>query len=259
MAKRGQVTIYIIIGVIIIVAIALFLLFRSGVIVNPIAPNLDVNPNFFLKECMQDKITETVQKMEPQGGTLEPGLYKNFMFEEEGKSYRVSYLCYTNRDYLPCVNQKPMLISSMQKEVKEEIKSSVDECFDSLENNYRGSGYDVSVSGGEYSVFFKEGEVIVDLERTIKLTKGDQSSVLKDFRIAVPSKIYDLSLVAVEIVNREFMSCTFDYVAFMKFYPKYKIDKQITTDYTEIYTITDRNSGEWFRFAVRGCAIPATY
>lgn len=258
-SKRGQVTIYIIVGVVVIVGVILFLLFRSGIIPNPINPSSEVNPNSFLKECMQDKVTETVKLMEPQGGTLNPTLYKKFMFVEEGKAYNVSYLCYNQNDYLPCVNQRPMLISSMEEEIKNEIRDTVEECFDDLESSYKNAGYDVSVSGSEYDVSLHEGEVVVKLDRTIEMTKGDQSSVLKDFRVAVPSKIYDLAFVSVEIVNEEAMNCVFDYVAFMKFYPKYKVDKQITTDYTEIYTITNRDSGEWFRFAVRGCAIPATY
>ncbi|VVB79767.1 Uncharacterised protein [uncultured archaeon] len=252
MNKKGQVTIWIIAGIIIVAIVALFIvLFRTGILPSPITPSIDKNPNSFLKECMQDKVSETVKTMEPQGGTLKPTLYKRFRFVEESATYNVSYLCYNQNDYLPCVNQQPTLVSSMEKEIKENIKDTVEECFNDLESSYKNAGYTVSVSGDAYDVKLQEGEVLVSLDRTIKMTKGDQSSVLKDFKVAIPSNIYDLSIVAVEVVNKE-LDCNFDRVKYNLLNSKTSVEKYLDSDNTRIYTVKEKVGQEFFRFATKG-------
>lgn len=253
-SKSGQVTIWIIVGIVVIAIVALFVvLFRTGIIPSPVGPSVDKNPNSFLRECMQDKVLETVRIIGPQGGTLEPTLYKRFMFVEEGVAYNVSYLCYNQNDYLPCINQNPVLISSMEKEIKYEIMDSVEECFDSLTANYRRAGYSVDVSGTEYEVKLKEGEVVVELDREINLGKGDQSSVLKNFKISFPSKIYDLGVVAIEVIRGISEDCSFDHLDYTRQNPKFEIEKYVDDDTSKIYTIRVReNNKDMFRFAVRG-------
>jgi len=257
--KSGQVTIYIIIAVIIVVAVVLFLLLRTGLVPNPLGGETK-NPNEYLSSCLEDPIANAVAKLGPQGGNINPTLYKNFKFSDEDKPYKVSYLCYNVNNYLPCVNQQPMLVSHVEEEIKKEIQGSAQDCFSGLEKSYRSAGYEVSSSGSDdFSVRLSENTVVITFEKDLKLTKAGESQNLKKVSSGISSDIYSLINVAVEAINREVLSCDFDYVAYIKFYPKFKIAKETTTDGTEIYSIKKRETGELFRFAVRGCVIPPTY
>jgi hypothetical protein len=78
-------------------------------------------------------------------------------------------------------------------------------------------------------------------------------------KIIYSSNFYDLALVAQEIVSQEARFCNFEHLGYMLLYPDFEIDKFRTGDSDTIYTLTHRESGERFRFAVRGCVIPAGF
>ena len=92
MKKRGQITIFIIVAVIIIaLAVLLFLL----------VPQIRVNfgftvddPSEFIQNCMEDKIKGSIETLSLQGGSIEPENY--FLYEGN----KIEYLCYTNTYYI---------------------------------------------------------------------------------------------------------------------------------------------------------------
>ncbi len=259
--ERGaQVTIYIIIAVILIAIVVLFFLFRGGIIPSPFGGQGESNPNEYLRGCLEDRVNEVVVELSHQGGSLNPTLYKNFKFEEESRAYKISYLCYNVNSYLPCVNQQPNLVGHFEEELKKELGDQASSCLTKLENSFKSNGYNVNGKGsGELGITIAEDKIMLEFDKEYTLTKTEETKNLKKINTFVESEIGNLLNVAIESINREVLTCDFDYISYMKLYPKFKIEKQITTDGTEIYTITEREKEDWFRFAVRGCVIPPTY
>ena len=67
---------------------------------------------------------------------------------------------------------------------------------------------------------------------------------------------FDLALIVQEILSQESWYCNFEQNGFMLLYPQYDIEKFRTGDSSIVYTVTDKKTEEFFRFAIRGCAIP---
>jgi len=256
--KRSQVTIFIITGVVIISAIALFFLFRSGVIPD-IGEKPETNPNKVLHACLDDKIKESLRLISSQGGSVNPELYREFKFSDERKFTNISYLCYTQNDYISCVNQKPMLIRHLKNEIKNYINEPSDEveiCFDELNLALERQGYEINSEYTGFDVDLKAGKVSINIDAEIVLTKTGETSKKEDFEVIVPSKFYDIALVVQEIVSKEAEYCQFEDLGYMLVYPEFNIDRFRTGDSIIIYTVKHRESKEKFRFAVRGCVLP---
>ena len=247
--KRGQVTIFIIVGILVVATIVLFFLFRQGII--PGIPGVkDENPEASLDSCIEGKIKETIEVISLQGGYVENTLGLVL----DGKN--ISFLCYTDNYYLPCINQEPVLIQHLKKEIKKGISMDVKNCFDSLTNSLSKKGYAVDADYRDFEIILAPGRVIVDIDAELSLTKANEFSKEENFVVAVPSRIYDLGIVAQEIVAQEAKWCNFETVGFMLLYNDFNIKKFETGELNTVYTITHKKTGEEFKFAVRGCVIP---
>ena len=244
--KPGQVTIFIIVGILIVVAIGSFFLlfgdfdFQGGD---------SKNPEQFIEKCVEDAVEQSVEKVLAGGGRAEPSFYKMYL----GGQY--NYLCYQKNYYLTCVNHYPMLKAIAEEEIKQDSEEAVKECFASLENEWEKQGYDVSSGGLDWSVEIAPKNVRVIMNKQMSFTKGDASETYSGFVVNVLSPLYELIMVAREIVNQESQYCNFEYNGFMLLYPEFDI-KRIAYDENRIYKITDRHSSSLFKFAVRSCAFP---
>ncbi len=260
--KRGQVTIFIIVAVVLIVAVALFFLLRSDVVKDVFGTSVK-NPETFLQTCFEEEVYEIVNTLGPQGGYISNPLNISFMFSEEGIVRDIPYLCYNVEDYKPCVNQEIDLIGNFEKEIKlyldgenENEEKIVKGCLNSLDKSYEDEGYDISIKDDGYDVDLRVDGVMIFLKHELSLTKGEEIRREADFEVYIKSKMYEILLVAQEAVSKEAQFCDFDYLGYMKLYPEFKIDKFTTQDGSIIYTITHLDSEEFFRFAVRGCVFP---
>ena len=255
MKKRGQVTIFIIIGIVIVSAIALFLLLRSGFEIPGIGIGKETSPSSFLESCMEDKIKETIEIISSQGGYVTPSLYKSFKFEDENSPTDISYLCYTQNSYIQCINQEPMLIQHLQNETKNYISDDVGDCFDSFASSLEKQGYVPNVKYEGFEVELMKKKIIINLKADITLTKAGETTNQEDFKIIIPSRFYDLIVVVQEIINKEATNCDFSHYDMFR-YPEFNIYSHRTADSSVIYTVKHRESKEEFKFAVRGCVMP---
>ena len=260
MKKRGQVTIFIIVGIVIIGIVALFFLFRSGVVIPGIGEKPEKNPNIFLQSCIEDKVKEAVEIISSQGGYINNSLNKTFLFKDETSPTDISYLCYNQNDYLPCINQEPMLIQHLENEMHDYISDDVRNCFNNkLTKSLDKQGYVVDATYRDFEVALMRGKIIIEIDAELTLTKTEETSKQEDFKIIIPSRFYDTALVVREIIKKETEICNFDYGGYMVLYPEWKIDKFVASDSTKIYTIKHKDTAEKFRFSIRGCVIPPGY
>ena len=253
MEKRGQVTIFIIAGILIVSSIALFFLFRSGVVPG-IGGKAEQTPNVFLEACIEDKIREGIELISLQGGYTENPLSIYFKFEDENLPVNISYLCYNQLPYALCMPQKPLLIQHLKNELKNYISEDIKNCFGELTENL-GKQYVVEANYQGFEFELIEGKVIVKIDGEIVLTKTEETTKQEDFEIIILSRFYDLANMVQKIVNKE--ATTGDFSHYNLFlYSDFDINKYKTADSSVIYSVKHRESNEEFRFAVRGGVMP---
>ncbi len=253
MNKKGQVTIFIIVAVIIVSVIASFFLLKSG-IVPGIGGKAEKNPNIFLSSCLEEKVREGVKLISIQGGYIENPLNKAFKFEAEESPVNISYLCYNQNNNLLCVPQEPMLIRHLKKEINDYISKDVESCFNQFTSSLEKQGYYLDASYRRFEIELTEGKININIDAEITSTKSGETSKQKGFKVIVLSKFYDLALVVQEIVNKEATAGEFNHYDIFG-YSQFDINKYKTSDSSTIYSVKHRDSNEEFRFIVRGATM----
>tara|TARA_Y100000310_G_scaffold213829_1_gene214834 strand:+ start:9099 stop:9857 length:759 start_codon:yes stop_codon:yes gene_type:complete len=247
MEKRGQVTIFIIIAIVIIaLGILIYLFFPTIQTGLGISTN---NPQIFIQNCMEEEITNTVDVLSSQGGSFDPKNY--FLYQDE----KIEYLCYTSEYYIPCVMQQPMLKKHIENEIKKEINNEKKECLDSLRKNFESLGYDVSLTEGETKVELLPNRISVKFENDLTLTKDD-SERYDELSVIVNNNLYELTSITNSILNMEARYGDSETTIYMNYYHDLKVEKKKQTDGTTIYILTNRDKGDKFQFASRSIAWP---
>lgn len=254
-SRRSQVTVFIIVGLLLVAGILLFFLFKAGVVPNPLGRKVEVNSNVFLQQCIEGDLRDALSLIMSQGGYVSNPLHVNFEFEDE-KPRNISYLCYTEEPYIPCVNQEPMFIAHLQDEIHEEIGDGVEKCFDSYVRNLEKGGYKVNSSYDDFEVDFALKKVLLKFNASVVADKGGEVSKQEQIGVIHTSRFYDLALVVQEIVGQEAEYCNFEQLGFMLIYDDFNIDKFRTSGLFTIYDVEHRDSKEAFRFAIKSCVIP---
>lgn len=252
--NKGQVTIFIIIAILIIAGIGIFFLFRSDIIPEFTGRTGEVNVNAFLNECLNQRVKDVAEELSLEGGYSNNPNSVNFKFTEEGVYRNISYLCYTQNNFRPCIVQKPTFFLDIQKNIESKIEGDVETCFNEMVNSLRDQGFEVGSNKlNSFEVNFEPRKIIVQTDSEVTLTKSGETETQKNFQILIPSRIYEILDVAQEIVDSESEFCYFEVVGFQLSRPEFSIDLFRMEDSTEIYTIEHEDSQEKFRFAVRGC------
>jgi hypothetical protein len=248
--KRGQVTIFIIIAIIIIALGFLIYSFYPQ-----IKSSLGVkqeNPENYIQTCIEDDLAKAVETVSVQGGSI--SLENYIMYDNE----KVEYLCYTNEYYRPCVVQQPMLKQHIEAEIKKEIESEVDKCFSSMKSSYEKKGYSVQLSSGSKKIELLPERVVATFDYSFIITKGDTQNY-KSFVVMLNNNLYELSAIADSIIDWEASYGDAEVTAYMTYYPKLKVEKILKGDKGKVYVITNRDTGDKFQFAIRGQIWPAGY
>ncbi len=248
--KRGQVTIFIIVGIVIV---------ALGVLVFTFFPEISStlglgasNPQEFMQGCMQNSIRDAVEKLSLQGGSVEPEHY--FLYENS----KVDYLCYTREYYVTCAVQRPLLEEYVEEQIKEAVKDKADECLVDLKSSYERKGYSVEVLDGDFNIEIFPERVLADFNNSIILEKSDAEKY--DFmRVSLNSNLYGFLVIADSVMRMEAEFGDSETTFYMDYYRDLKMEKKKQSDGTTIYILTKRTSREKFQFASRSLAWPPGY
>lgn len=247
--KSGQVTIFIIIGIVIVVFAVLVYMFYPK-----IKSNLGIQestPQSYIQSCVEDKLRETVNLISLQGGSVNPSLYQLY------KDEKIEYLCYTEEFFSSCVIQQPMLKNHIESEIKKEISATVDDCFSSLERSYSQKGYDVDLMVGTKIVELLPKKIISTFNNSLIIKKGDDVQSYKSFIVVLNNNLYELVAIANSIIEWEGIYGEAGSEIYMTYYPNIKVEKILRDSGDKIYIVTDRTTGDKLRFAVRSQVWPA--
>jgi len=248
--KRGQTTVFIIIGVVIVVGIVLFFILK-GDASEPREPTDEdiTNPQQYMKTCIEDNVRGTIQLLENNGGYLDNPL--NITFQFDGEPYHdVPYLCYTNTDNY-CTIQDFSIISGMKNRIKNNIESRINNCWDSLIQNYRNKGYSVAQEFNEFNLNLNEKGLKIKINSSLTATKDNSSIKEENFNIIFPTELYNFGKITNKIIQSESDHGSFNTIEYTQRNPEYKISTA-SPGRTTIYRIEHRETNEKFRIAVKG-------
>lgn len=255
---KGQVTIFIIIGILLIGIIVLFFMLKEDVNLPDIGgAKTTTNPSAFLDSCLKDKIRESINLIGRKGGDINPELYIPFKFEGESGFTQISYLCYNQNYYQSCINQQPLLIKHVEEEIHDYISDDIEDCFTQLGSSLENQGYVVNSNYRNFEIELVPKKITAKINAEIILTKSGETSKQTDFKVILPTKLFELAGLAQEITNQQAKYCSFNELGYMLAYPEWSIKEFTAWDSTVIYTLEHEKTKEQFRFAVRGCVIPS--
>ncbi len=242
-SKRGQVSIFIFVGILIISAILIFFLWGG--------------PTFISKGtglkgfegCVKDATTSGIMRLEGNAGLINPG----FSYKYQGDN--ITYLCYTSDYYKTCTVQIPFLKNTFRENLEKLIRNKVNSCYDASLDSLKNQGYAVASGKVDYTIEIKPG--VVQLNINAPTSVGNQK--FTKFEVKINKPIYKMTMIATSILQSETKYGDSDVSSMMAYYPDYYIDKIKRGDGTTIYILENKALKDKFKFASRSLVFPAGY
>lgn len=248
--NRGQVTVFVIIGIVLVVAIFAFFIFSKG---GNVSIGQEFSVDTYFDTCVRAAVREQAANVLDYGGFLET---KDFVVYE---GLPVAYLCKNVNDYHSCVVQYPRLIYQIERELENGTRAKIENCAVDLGKELNRRNFDASVEFESSEVILKPDMIEVKTRMQVEASKGDLIESRDVFVSTLSSPVYNLAFFANEIVAQESKFCYFEYAGFGLLYPRFTVTVYRYSDYSKVYTIEDKQTGERMSFAVRGCAVPGGF
>lgn len=246
-SKRGQMTLFIILGIsIFVISIAIYAFTTKP---EAFFKGVEEDPQKYIQLCVEDDLDELINIVSRKGGSLNPEFY--FEYDRE----RIAMLCYTSEDYTPCKIQEPFLKQHIELELTSAIKDKVESCFDKLEEEYEKEGYSVELKRREPVVKLRPMKVLLKVENKLTITK-EKTSEYSNFNVPIYTDLYTLVGVASSMLEWEQKMGEADVMDFMSIYYDLNIKKIRGSDGRKVYRIKKRDTGEEFQFATRSLVFP---
>ena len=203
MNKKGQVTIFIIIAVILVAAVAGYFIFRDSISVSKVPASMQPIYTSFLS-CLEEDTLVGADILMSQGGYIEmpefePGsAYMPFSSQLNFLGNPIPYWYYVSGNNL----EKEQIPSKkdMERELGKYIEQKISACsFD----NYYDSGYVVYSEDPEAKVEIQDKEIEIKLEMDLTIEKADETVLVKNHAVVTNSKLGKLYDSAVKVYNEE--------------------------------------------------------
>jgi hypothetical protein len=247
--KKGQVTLFVILAIVIVVLGVLIYLFLPDIISTEKSVSQE-DPQTYLENCIQDELQNNVRIISENGGVLENEFYLNY----SGDKYE--YLCYTNEYLRPCIPQKPMLTNVIRSNLKESIEDEFENCFDSMKEDFENRNYEVNLDKKDFEIVLHPSKIEIVSDSTLELKK-DTSETYNGFNLAFESDLYNLASIAYNIMAWESTYGDASIESYTAFDPNIRIQKIKRDDGSKIYIIQNRKTENKFKFASRSMVWPA--
>ena len=201
--KRAQVTVFIIIAIIIVAAVAGYFIFRGKISVSKVPVSMQPIYTTFLS-CLEEDTLVGADILMSQGGYIdlpefEPGsAYMPFSSQLNFLGRPIPYWYYVSRNNF----EKEQVPSKeeMESELGNFIEKRIIECaFD----NYYDQGYGVDIEEPKSKVEINDGEIEINLDMDLTINKGEEIVLVKNHFVVVDSKLGKLYNSALEVYREE--------------------------------------------------------
>ena len=213
MLKRGQVTLFVIIAILIIGAVAVFMLFRSGTVRTPISSEQaqkivasQVAPvRDHVEGCMEIVVIKTLNTLGRQGGYVLPRGGRFSMPTVMADAPFISYALFydPSRGYL---NQLPS-VEEEKNELAAFLGANLD--FVTCIDDFSQFKKDVDVSAGNLTIDRENldigetsGEIIIPFIYPLVISRDQSKTLVDNYELKIPINLARLREVASRIVNK---------------------------------------------------------
>jgi len=247
--KKSQVTIFVIIAIVLVIAIILFFSLNKKISLF----QGEVSLTQSLSSCVDTEVNNMDSQLLRQGGVSAP---QHYLLVNGDK---VSYLCYTEEYAKACVNQQPLLKENMERELASLSYANVSSCISKEKTRLEKKGYSVSVSNfkqTDLKTKLLPGKILIQLNLDFTSSKGDKTEKIAGFETSIKSPAYDYAFLTNKIISAEIEGADFNNMLYMLLHRSIIIDKVRSNDYI-LYKLQNRNSDKVFIFLIRNYPIPA--
>ena len=248
MAKRGQVTTFIIVGIVLLIVIILALFARDfGV---GVAPKKYLESNLEPVEdevgrCADDIALKGLNLIGSQGGDMNPSNYKL----NDGN--KIKYLCLNIQNDKRCMNILDPL-SNIEKQLNDFMNFEMNKCVDL--NKFKGffERYDIKSGNPKIEARILDDNVLINVDYPITLTKEGQKITLPKVVRKVDVPLGSLYGDVYNIVQSHASLGEFDSLPYM-LGRRGEVEIETLKPYPDtIYILNKRNSNYIFQFAIQG-------
>lgn len=243
MKKRGQVTIFIILAIIIVAGIVSFFVW-----VKPTMSS-STGARFGFSGCIQNSLEDKIAELEKTGGIINPG----FIYKYQDEVY--PYFCYSSEYYLPCTMQVPFPDAKFEEQLEIALREEINSCYTESLEELKSQGYEVVQGDVNYDITLEQNGVKVKIDAPT--IAGSQK--FAKFNVQLDTPIYEMTMIATSILQYETSYGDSDTDTLSTLYPDYKITKLKMTDGSTLYTIESKLSENKYRFATRSMVFPPGY
>ena len=182
MMKRGQLTIFIIVGIILIASVSLFFILRGGISQDITIPET-ANVQDFVSNCIEEIGTDVIEQIGEGGGYY----FSSDIATDSGLAIYYS----GEENYVPS-----------KESIEEEINSYVEEnLFFCTRNFVDFPELDITQGGIKVDSKINDEEVILDVDYLISVGKENNTNILRDFKISIPVRLGVIYNSILEIVQ----------------------------------------------------------
>lgn len=202
--NKAQVTIFIIVGLIIVSFVVLFFVFKDKFTSQPTIPSTSDPIYKTFLSCLEDETSLGIGIIETQGGYIdvpqfEPGSkYMPFSSQLDFLGNPVPYWYYVSGNNIQ-KKQVPTK-SDMEEQLAKFIENRSRECDFTT---YEDQGYQIYQNDPKASVTISDNQVELNLDMDFSSVKGTDSSSFSSHHVVVDSNLGELYNAAVEVYNKE--------------------------------------------------------
>jgi len=201
--KRGQVTIFVIIAIVIVAAVILIFAFRGNLFGTSIPAELQPVYSFY-SECLALETENALNILGTQGGRIESGEFApgsdfapysshlNFL------SIPVPYWYYVSSNGI--VRENVPSVSEMETEVENFIAERINDCDFS---DFYSQGFYITLNEPSVEVSILDGRVDVSVSERVEVSRGEVSAVKTNHEVSVESKIGKFHGLALDVYNKQ--------------------------------------------------------
>ncbi len=201
--KRGQVTIFIIIAILIVAAVGGYFIYKGLIAKEKIPANIQVVETSFLS-CLEEDIITGIDVLESQGGYIqlpdfEPGSdYMPFSSQLDFLGNPIPYWYYVSGNNIE--REQIPTKESMEKQLGTFIEGKIRDC---VFEDYYNTGYSISKGKPSAKVIIRNDEVEVSLEMDLDISFEEGSAIIKNHKKVVKSNLGNLYDSSVEVYDYE--------------------------------------------------------
>jgi hypothetical protein len=247
--KGGQVTIFVIIGVLVIATVAVLL---TLIKLDIIGGGSNVNPEEAITSCLEKELEDIEKVAGDQGGYIGSTLNKKIIDPISG--IEVPFYCYTDSLDSSCEVIEPVPLTFIDSELTTYIQGKIDQCFDPL-----GGRSDVTIGATTSAeIFIEPNRVRLEVVKDVEIRGDSETLRLTDFEIQVNSNIYQFVYLSNRIINDEVYcdcsvsSCMADLVTLSEQNPTFEFDIENNNN-GRVYKIKHYSTQKSFSFGVKNC------